>query len=481
MRPAGVLLLAALGLAARAGPAPAASARVGASVEVKRRTPERWGRLDFDPSRFFEPEEMAAWSRFRNLNRALSLVGLGVLFFLYLVLLRTRLSDWLLARAQAAARRLGSIVPDGSALSRSSRFLARAFGEDWAEALLYTLFLMLFLDLAFLPLDVTAELVAQAEGLSNYTALTWLADLGKSLLLAAFGYTSLVFGLFGLVRRFPRRWWWILGGPAALLLVAYGVVSPYRARLYYDFEPLPDTSLKRRIEAMAEREGVPLHAVKVRRESRTSKVLNAYIAGVGAGRELVLYDTLLEALDEDQILAAVAHELAHERQHDVVRDALLSAGGLLLLLFLVATVLRRFGRGFGHAGPGDVRNLPLMLLTLSLAFTVARPVVNAHSRARELEADRIALTMTGDPEAFVSLQVALARRNKADVVKPWWVEWWFSTHPSVYERIGTALWYEAWLRERGYPVPAPAPGRTRAGDQTGGSAAGGTTPRPSKR
>ncbi len=439
--------------------------------------PEVWGQVDWDPETLFDPAEMARWRRFRTWHRLLSLTALALVLAYYLVLLVTPLGSRLFRACQRLAAALGRRLARAPPLGALNRALARAFGPDYGTAVLYTWALMFGLTVLLLPVDVAGELIARAQGLSNYTPLSWAWDLAKGLALESLGYTTLVFGLFGLVRRFPRRWWLVLGLPAAMTLVAYGLVSPYRARLFDDFRPLEDRALARRLEGLAAEAGFPLSAIKVREASRTTNVLNAYITGMGPSRELVLYDTLLEALTDDEIVVAVAHELAHQQEKDVLVGSLLSGAGLVGLLWLAALALRWGSRCVGHDGPGDPRNLPLLLLTTVLAFTLARPVVYAKSRAEELQADRIALATTQDPASFVSLQVKLARRNQADVRPPWWAVLWFASHPSVYERIATAKFFAAWQAS----AAAAAGSEAKTEAQTGGSAEAGMTPRRSKR
>ena len=438
------------------------------AVDALREAPAEWGQVEWDPTAYFEPGELKSWHSFRTKSRALSLTALGLVVAYYLALLVTPLGDRLFGACRRLAGALGSRLQRVRPFARADPVLARAFGNDYGAAILFTWAVIFGLVLLLLPVDIADELLAQRQGLSNYTPLSWMWDLTKGLLIESLGYTMLVFGLFGLVRRFPRRWWLVLGLPAALLLVAYGLVSPYRARLFDDFRPLGDVALARRLETLARETGFPLSAIKVREASRTTNALNAYIAGLGPSRELVLYDTLLEALSEDEIVVAVAHELAHQREKDVLLGSVLSGAGLVALLFLSAVVLRYGSRRLGHAGPGDPRNVPLFLLCIVLAFTVARPLVYARSRADEMEADRLALVTTRDPESFISLQVKLARRNKADVKPPGWVRWWFASHPSTYERIATAKYFAAWLEKQ-------------PGLQTGGSAEAGMAPRRSKR
>ena len=61
--------------------------------------------------------------------------------------------------------------------------------------------------------------------------------------------------------------------------------------------------------------------------SRRTTTLNAYVSGFGSTRRVVLYDTLVDDLPQDQALSVVAHELAHARHDDVRAGPLLARPG----------------------------------------------------------------------------------------------------------------------------------------------------------
>jgi STE24 endopeptidase len=123
--------------------------------------------------------------------------------------------------------------------------------------------------------------------------------------------------------------------------------------------------------------------------------------------------------------------------------------GLVGLLGVLALTLSRGSRLLGLAGPGAIRTLPLLGLTVAVVLNLTLPLQNYRSRQQELRADRFALTLTGDPEAYISLQVKVARRNKDDLRPSRWVKLWLFSHPPVAERIGLALWYRRWLHGGG--------------------------------
>ncbi|MDF1563705.1 MAG: M48 family metalloprotease [Deltaproteobacteria bacterium] len=409
---------------------------------------------------YFTAAEVAAWRDHARSLRLISLARTTLSLGFLLALLFSPLGAWLWRVGERVAGALAATAAGRAGVSRRLAALAaRVFGPDWGASLAYA-YAFLFLQLLlFLPLRITAELLRKAEGLSTYTPGAWVWDLVKAELLSALVFAFLIFGLFGLIRRVPRYWWLLLGLPTGLLLFGYGVVAPYRARVFSEFSPLEDARLARRLEAMARAEGLELTAIKVIDASRTTRALNAYITGVGPSRELVLFDTLLAAMTPEEVMAVVAHELGHHRRRDVLLRYGLSAGFIVLGLAVLAPLLRRGSDRFGLPGPGDVRNLPWLLLLYALFNLAVRPASNAYGRHEEQLADLAALEIHGDAEATVGMMVKLARENHADVDPPGWAVFWFASHPPLLERIGVALRAG---REGWFPLQAEAGGRPSA-------------------
>jgi STE24 endopeptidase len=152
---------------------------------------------------------------------------------------------------------------------------------------------------------------------------------------------------------------------------------------------------------------------------------------------VVVYDTLVEDLDDEQALSVVAHELAHARNDDVLVGTSLGAAGALVavgLLGLLAGVAERRGR----PGMGQVRSVPMLLALAAVATVLASPLQNGISRQIETRADLDALRATNAPQPFVALQRRLAIKSLADPTPPPLSQWWFGSHPTVLERIAIA-------------------------------------------
>lgn len=299
------------------------------------------------------------------------------------------------------------------------------------------------LTVAMLPLGaVTGFFMGRAWGLSTQSFLGWLSDQAKALLVAAVIAAVVAVAFFGVVRWQPRLWW--LFGWAALslivILVTYAypvVISP----LFNKFTPLQDRALKQRITQLADEAGIHLQDVLVADASRRTTAENAYVAGFGSSKRLVVYDTLLASEREDAILFVVAHELGHQRSNDVLKGTLLAIAGLFVGFALLAWFGSRgwLWRWAGATWPGDLRAMPVLVLFAVVANLLALPVTNTISRHLEANADATALHLTHDPAGGVRLFRQLAFTNLSDLdPNPVAVAVLF-THPATRQRIDALL------------------------------------------
>jgi STE24 endopeptidase len=288
--------------------------------------------------------------------------------------------------------------------------------------------------LALLPLSGVSHWWRRRYGLSHQGYDGWLRDQAVSLAVQVV-LVTLAVAAFMALATWVGRSWWLAGGPALALagtvfLAAYPlVVQP----LFNSSEPLPDRELAAKIEVLAREEGVTVKSVEVTDASRQTTAANAYVAGIGPTRRVVLFDTLLDGrFTQPEILSVSAHELAH-----VGRRHLWKGLGWFALIVIpcVAILARVTERGGGLAEPATV----LLALALAFAlFVVTLPLSNVVSRRYEAEADWIALRTTDDPASFVQLERKLVLSALADPAPPGWFSFAFATHPSAMKRIAMA-------------------------------------------
>jgi len=323
---------------------------------------------------------------------------------------------------------------------RSIRLLEVMWGgPSWAESLVFALAMLALVTLLYLPVNLYFGYVREhAFGLSTESLGSYALDELKRFSLTGAAIAALAFGLFGLARRLPA-WWWVMGIVASALMALATSLDPYRARVYVDQAPLEAGPLRERINAMMAKAGVDFREVLVEETLEKSVQVQAYFAGQGPTRAIVINDALLKVMSEDEVLAAIAHEAAHvhePRWPGRVGSTL----ALISFLWVIELVFRSSGkRGwFGASARADVRTLPFIFLLFELATLVIAPISGWQSRARELAADRFGVELTADPAAFRSMLIKVARVNKMDPSPPRWVVWRGLSHPPIADRIAKA-------------------------------------------
>ncbi len=276
-------------------------------------------------------------------------------------------------------------------------------------------------------------------GLSRQSYPAWLGDQAISAGVRAALVSLAVAGAIALAVRLGPRWW-VAGAPALVAVaILFVLAQPLVIQpLFNRFEPLADRSLAARIETTADRMGVDLERVDVADASRRTTAGNAYVAGIGPTRRVVLYDTILDGrFRDDEVVAISAHELAHVARRHLWKGlawfALLAVPGL----YLIARVTEPRG------GLRDPALVPLALLFALALFLATLPLQNAVSRRYEAEADWLALEATGDAAAAVELDRRLVRSSLGDPDPPAWTKLFLATHPSALDRIAMAEAFRA--------------------------------------
>jgi STE24 endopeptidase len=349
---------------------------------------------------------------------------------------------------------LGMIIPAVllfSGLSARVRSLSRRMGRRWwPSVLLYAVLFTLLVAVLTVPLSYYAGYLRQHQyGLSNQTLGAWAGDWVKGVAVGGVGLAAVLWIPYLLLRRSPRRWWLYAGLASLPLTALLLVITPlWVDPLFNDYEPMADKVLESKILALAQRAGIGRSRVYQVDKSSDTKLVNAYVTGVGATKRIVLWDTLLQKLGERQILFVAAHEMGHF----VLRHTLsiIIATGILVTASLYAVhriaggLIARFSARFGFDDLTDIASFPMLLLLGNVASFLLAPLVLGFSRHQEHEADRFGLEITRDNHAAASTFVVLQQENLA-VPRPGRLYvLWRSSHPSLADRVAFANSYRPW-------------------------------------
>ncbi|RMG59145.1 MAG: M48 family peptidase [Gammaproteobacteria bacterium] len=316
--------------------------------------------------------------------------------------------------------------------------LLRSLTSDWRlHALGLFAVVFGFNALAELPLDLYRQFdIEQRHGFNRMSPALFFLDRVKLLMLSVLLGAPLLLALLWIMRHVPNWWLWA-GLGLGLVSLLMGWIWPILiAPLFNRFSPLPDGPLKARIEALLAREGFHADGIFIIDGSRRSSHGNAYFTGLGKNKRIVFYDTLLETLDDDEILAVLAHELGHYRFHHVQQGIVVSTLLGTLLFWLADQVMHQ--PAFSHLGgvttPDEATRLVSFFLLLPWITSWLEPLLNAWSRRHEFQADRHAAHLT-HPEWLRRALLKLYRDNATPLVGDRLHSLFHDTHPPARLRL----------------------------------------------
>ncbi|MFH5257832.1 M48 family metallopeptidase [Campylobacter coli] len=301
-----------------------------------------------------------------------------------------------------------------------------------------TLFLLSFLiitSILNLPLSIYESFIKdKAHGFSNMTVKLFIKDTMKSLILTLiFGFLILYALLF--CYDFFGTFWWIAAFIFAFcIIVIINLIYPTLiAPIFNKMEKLDDENLLKKISSLMKQCGFSANGVYVIDASKRDKRLNAYFGGLFKSKRVVLFDTLLKALNERELLAVLGHELGHFVHKDIIK-ALINGAITMFLLFFIFAHLPDFVYQESHLEGVNGGVFALLFIFANIFSFIISPLINALSRKNEFAADQHGAKVTSKEDMKNAL-LALARENKAFIKTSKIYTFFYLSHPSISDRI----------------------------------------------
>jgi STE24 endopeptidase len=365
-----------------------------------------WVREELDVD---DPDELLDYHRLKTgLSLLRTWVGLGALLF---VLFAGVFADVVSALAATGL----SPLAQGVVFVVGGLLVSRAFG---------------------IPFDlVDTFVVEEIFGFNNQSLGLWLKDflLGTAIsLVLLVPFAAAVLWVVERVPYWPAAAWGLLVAVSlAMLVLKPRVIDP----LFYEFTPVEESDLRDAVDDVFERAGFSCDQVYEMDASRRSSHSNAYFVGFGRTKRVVLFDTLVEGMDTDEIQSVLAHELAHWKKAHIWKFVGLFAARFAVVFAVLGYLV---GANWLYA-PFGVPQLPYVGLTLALLWVapvnrLSSPINNVLSLKFEREADAYAVDlMSGD--AMAGALTALASDNLATLFPHPWYETFHYDHPPIPERV----------------------------------------------
>ncbi|HEO8421469.1 MAG: M48 family metallopeptidase [Niallia sp.] len=369
-----------------------------------------------DPSTFLNSRELVLSEEYSRVRNFLFFISTPFEWLLYLLILLFGFSKIFKKWGEASAK---------------YKPLQTAIYLFWLNI---TAFVMTF------PLSYVSYSLSKTYHISTQSFPSWMKDQLIDFWVNYLLLYLIVLVLYWLMRKSQKKWWlyaWLLSIPFTLFLtfIQPVVIDP----LYNDFTPLKDKALEAEILKLASASNIPAdHVFEVNMSDKTN-ALNAYVTGIGSNARIVLWDTSLKELENDEILFVMAHEMAHYVEKHIYIgigiSLFLSLFGLYFIYKLMHWIVNRWGHALKISKVEDIQSFPLVLLLISMLLFAVNPFTNLISRYEETRADDYAVQLTENPEAGIVTFQKLAKTGLSEVNPPLLVKIFRYSHPTMLERI----------------------------------------------
>ncbi|WP_308600675.1 M48 family metallopeptidase [uncultured Dysgonomonas sp.] len=289
-----------------------------------------------------------------------------------------------------------------------------------------------------LPFDYYNTFVIEERFGFNKSTKTifWLDQLKGLLLAVVLGGTILALITWLYTAIGELAWLYAWGAITVVSLFMTLFYSNIIVPLFNKQTPLGEGELRDAIEAFAQKAGFAINNIYVMDASKRSTKANAYFTGFGAKKRIVLFDTLINDLDKDEIVAVLAHEIGHYKKKHTLQGMFISICYTGIMLFLLSLLLDN--KDIAIALGGQSASFHLGLIAFSIFFTPVSFVINVlssiHSRKNEYQADGYAAGF-GLADSLISGLKKLSVKSLSNLNPDSLYVFFNYSHPTLLQRI----------------------------------------------
>ncbi|RXJ79326.1 peptidase M48 [Aliarcobacter skirrowii] len=285
-----------------------------------------------------------------------------------------------------------------------------------------------------LPFDIYKTFKLDKKyGFSTITPALYIKDTIKSAILTFVFGSIVVAGISYIILNFPS--WWIFGFifVFAVIILINMLYPLIRDKMFDKFEKLKDSVLEAKIENLLKEVGFKSSGVFSVDASKRDNRLNAYFGGLGSTKRVVLFDTLVQKLSHNELLAVLGHELGHFKNKDILKN--IGIMGFIMFVFFAI---------FGNLNDElflklGLSNEPYSIIAIFLIFSTAlsfflMPLISLISRHNEYAADEFGSNLSSK-EDLVNALLKLANENKSFSHSHKLYIFFYYSHPPLIERF----------------------------------------------
>jgi len=280
-------------------------------------------------------------------------------------------------------------------------------------------------------------IIEEKFGFNKTSIKTFINDKLKSWLLTIlFGGGIISFIIFQF-ESIGQKFWivaWIF--ISVLTVLINGLYTQVIVPLFNKQTKLEDGELKSEIEKYSKKVGFNLSNIFVIDGSKRSTKANAYFSGFGKQKRVTLFDTLINKLNKEQIVAVIAHEIGHYKKNHIIFNLLFSIIQTGIMLYILSLLI--YMPIFSEALNIENHSFHIALVTFSILYTpvseISSIIFNLFSRKFEYEADEYA-DKSFDGKYLIQALKALTKDSLSNLTPHPKYVWWHYSHPTLLERI----------------------------------------------
>jgi len=280
--------------------------------------------------------------------------------------------------------------------------------------------------------------IEKKYGFSTMTPRLWISDFIKSILISTILIGILISAGLLIIQESPELWWFYLWCFFLVFGIFIMYISPYVIEpLFHKFTPLEDEALEGRIHELMAKAGIKVSRVFKMDASRRTKHTNAYFTGIGRVKRIVLFDTLINRMNNDEVLSVLAHEAGHWKKRHLLKQIILTEAIALIALYASYHLLRSdiLLQIFQIDDETFFAKIVILGFVGSIVAFPLTPIFNLLSRRHEDEADSFSYKLTGDARSMIGALRKLSKDNLSNLHPHPLYAFFHYSHPPVIERI----------------------------------------------
>ena len=284
------------------------------------------------------------------------------------------------------------------------------------------------------PVEYYEKFVLDVQfGFNRSSMKQYIKDTVVSTLLTIVFGALIVWGIYFIISSTELWWLWSFTFIFGVIILLNMFFPTLRALFFDKLTPLEDEELNAQIQRLMDETGFQSSGVFVSDASKRDARLNAYFGGLGKTKRVVLFDTLLEKLTPNELLAVLGHELGHFQHGDIYKNMALMGGMLFAMFALFGNLPDALYMELG-VQKSAANMMMLFMLVMPLLSFIMMPIMGIVSRHNEYAADKTGADLGGKFFLSEALKKLVSENKSFPLSHPLYIFFYY-THPPVLERL----------------------------------------------